>query len=267
MRCSMKNGIFEIVEEGKITFHVTVDKRQSHADIELFKQLIENSSYEVVQHRRLTVKQMRTIWLICSDYAFFTGYTREDMREMLVSEFCARNDIPEFSISPMKSNACDVSTANDLIQFILDHALSNGFYLVIADREEDRETYKFDGRNIPDIYRHVMHNFLNRTCCICGDKADLHHEPPIGSLQYQNDDGMQTGFLPLCRKHHTERHNIPASEFLERYHIQPIKLTENLLIYLCSADIYPNQFAKFRRDYKQTIQEAKEILKKGADLI
>ena len=34
--------------------------------------------------------------------------------------------------------------------------------------------------------------------------------------------------LPLCREHHTEAHTSGKSEFLEKYHLQAVKLDKEL---------------------------------------
>lgn len=44
-----------------------------------------------------------------------------------------------------------------------------------------------------------------------------HHEPPRGTGNNSGDADT----VPLCTKHHTERHSMPAAEFWSRYGLDP----------------------------------------------
>ena len=93
---------------------------------------------------------------------------------------------------------------------------------------------------------------MNKTCAICGAtteqrEIDLHHWDSVNSIGgYEHDDGLKTRFISLCREHHTEFHNIEANAFSEKYHIDGVWLSENIVKKLKQDKIYPNHFKAFK---------------------
>lgn len=251
----MKSGYFEL-EKGRLKLFMNVGNLPKIEEIEKMKKLIKSYELVIVPQKKLSMKQMKTLWVLFTEYSFHTGYTKEDMKDLLINEFCARKDIPLFSISPLKENCCDFDNGNEFITFVLTHALDNGYYIAIRDEEGKIET-----GSIPDIYKFIMKCLLEKRCSVCGAGADLHHTPALG-IGYEYDDGMITKFLPLCRIHHSEAHTIGLKEFEELYHLEPVKLSYNLLIHLTAKEIYPAHFQKFRAENKEEIKNAKYILKK-----
>ena len=80
-----------------------------------------------------------------------------------------------------------------------------------------------------DIPRYVWACAINRKCCVCGKKAECHHEPPIGmgaNRKTMSHKGL--GMLPLCRRHHNEIHSIGAKEFLRRYMLETVAIDRRL---------------------------------------
>lgn len=79
---------------------------------------------------------------------------------------------------------------------------------------------------LPDDYAMVMRCCKHRKCIICLNHADIDHT--FGLVGIGRDrrtvDNSKSYFLPLCRKHHQERHNLGAKNFLNKYHIKPVKL-------------------------------------------
>ena len=80
-----------------------------------------------------------------------------------------------------------------------------------------------------DIERYIYACLMNKKCCICGKKADLHHVSQIGA-GYSRETKPQLGALvmPLCRVHHTEYHTIGRTAFENRYHTVPVPMTERI---------------------------------------
>lgn len=78
---------------------------------------------------------------------------------------------------------------------------------------------------VDDIGDYVYACLVNKKCCICGKKADLHHNPPIGAgadRETMNHIGLMAE--PLCRTHHMEAHGIGLKTFDEKYHIEPVEI-------------------------------------------
>lgn len=251
----MKTGYFEL-EKGKLRLFMNVGVLPRMEEVEKMQDLIKKSEIIVVPQRKLSLKQMKTLWVLFTEYGFYTGYTKEETKDQLIQEFCRRKDIPLFSISPLKNDSCDGDIANELITFTLTHALDNGYYIAIRDEEG-----KVDTGSIPDLYTFTMKNLLEKKCVICGAEADLHHTPALG-IGYEHDNGMITKFLPLCRTHHSEAHTRGLKEFEELYHLEPVKMSYNLLIYLTAKSVYPAHFQKFRAENREEIKNARKIIKK-----
>ena len=72
---------------------------------------------------------------------------------------------------------------------------------------------------VDDVNDYVYHCLINKKCCICGKKADLHHVDAVGMGRDRTEIvhlGMRA--LPLCREHHTEAHTRGDKAFVELYH-------------------------------------------------
>lgn len=72
---------------------------------------------------------------------------------------------------------------------------------------------------------------MNKLCTVCGrPQSDLAHFGAVGMGRNRKTiDHTQSKFLTLCRKHHSEQHNIGEKSFLDKYKLTPINLSaENL---------------------------------------
>lgn len=80
-----------------------------------------------------------------------------------------------------------------------------------------------------DIERYIYACLMNKKCCICGKKADLHHVDQVG-MGYSRETKPQLGarVLPLCRVHHTEYHTLGKTEFENRYHVVPVPMDRRI---------------------------------------
>ena len=80
-----------------------------------------------------------------------------------------------------------------------------------------------------DIERYIYACLMNKKCCICGKKADLHHVDQVG-MGYNRETKPQLGalVLPLCREHHREYHSIGRTAFEQKYIVKPIPMTERI---------------------------------------
>ena len=136
----------------------------------------------------------------------------------------------------LQLNMMSQEEANNFITWLFDFFLDKN----IPMREEIAQLYA-EQQNDKYIYSLLK----NKKCAICGKQADLHHSPALG-VPYSQDDGKQTGFLPLCRTHHTEAHNIGLKTFEKKYHINPIWLNNNEIKIL--KEIYKNHFKAFKGD-------------------
>lgn len=212
--------------------------------------VLKQSTWEVEPVQRLSLDQMKMIFALCRDYSEILGYEAEELRELLKAEFCIKNCVEDFSCSPYKRNAATMKVATEFIQFIIEHALNlTGCTLKVVEGHGKNRIVRSAREIVPDIRKYVIACMRNKVCCVCGAKLendimiDLHHSPALG-VPYEQDDGKQTGFMSLCREHHTMAHNIGLKEFENYYHLQPVWLSDNLIIEL--KKIYTNHFKAFK---------------------
>ncbi len=66
----------------------------------------------------LTLKQMRTIFGLCTEIAKKFGIDREEAREALKLNFCEIKNIPYFSCSPYEFDALGYYDAIDFIEYL-----------------------------------------------------------------------------------------------------------------------------------------------------
>ena len=220
--------------------------------------VLKQSTWEVEPVQRLSLDQMKMIFALCRDYSEIIGYEPEELRELLKAEFCIKNCIEDFSCSPYKRNAATMKVATEFIQFIIEHALNlTGCTLKVVEGHGKNRVIRSAREIVPDIRKYVIACLMNKTCAICGAtteqrEIDLHHWDSVNSIGgYEHDDGLKTRFISLCREHHTEFHNIEAKAFSEKYHIDGVWLSENMVKKLKQDKIYPHHFKAYKLEREE----------------
>lgn len=161
-----------------------------------------------IDSRPLSDKQRRACYALLREISDYTGMSQERTKEMMKIKFLA-DELQEtadkiFSLSnaPM-SLVC--AFQRFLVRFILDWDIPCNFPLL---------------NFVDDINDYVYTCLVNRKCCVCGARADLHHVDHVGMGRNRNEivhEGMKA--LPLCREHHTEVHAIGQDSFKQKYHL------------------------------------------------
>lgn len=126
--------------------------------------------------------------------------------------------------------------ANRFIEYLFSLALDNNVPLrkeiATLYAEEQNESYVFT-------------MLLKRKCAICGERADLDHWDNVAQIGgYEHDTGLQLRYLPLCRKHHAEKHNIGRTAFENKYNVEGIYLDEHKVKIL--KKVYRGHFKAFK---------------------
>jgi hypothetical protein len=114
----------------------------------------------------------------------------------------------------------DESTAREFINYLIDFIIKNDIPTAVPLLE-----------NCEDIAKYIYACAANRKCCVCGKPADIHHceGSRIGMGNDRNEvHHLGREVLPLCRVHHDAVHQHGEAAFIEKYHLQPIKLDEAL---------------------------------------
>lgn len=184
-----------------------------------------------IDSRPLSDKQRRACYALLREISDYTGMSQERTKELMKIKFLA-DELQEtadriFSLSnaPM-SLVC--AFQRFLVRFILDWDIPCNFPLL---------------NFVDDVQDYVYTCLVNKKCCVCGARADLHHVDHVGMGRNRNEiihEGMKA--LPLCREHHTEAHTIGQDSFQQKYH-----LTDGIEVDKTIAKIYK---LKARKDEK-----------------
>ena len=200
---------------------------------------------KVIPVKRLSKAQNGLIHVLLKQFGEELGWTMQDMKEYQKEQFALSRDLEKFSTAN-----CDMEMANDFIAFIIEQALENEINLYVLNKHDNR--YKSILKVDKTTERYVIACLRAKTCAICGRKgSDLHHWNTIASAvgTYENDDGLKTPFMSLCRIHHNEFHDKGQKEFEEKYHIEGVWLNPQLVYELLG--VYPNHFKLFRKRLKE----------------
>ena len=216
---------------------------------EKLEEYLNHLSIKVIPVKKLSQAQNGLIHVLLKQFGDEIGYTLIEIKELMKEQFAISTDRLDFSTAK-----CDMETANEFISFIIEQALELGINLYILGRHDKRYKHILEIDNITQ--RYVIACLRKRVCCICGKEhneyntVDLEHYDNVNEIGgYEFDTGLETRFLSLCRHHHTEIHNIPKKEFLEKYHLEPVYLNERLVYELLG--VYPNHFKLFRKRLKE----------------
>ncbi|WP_179395025.1 putative HNHc nuclease [Lacticaseibacillus absianus] len=212
------NGDIESIQGDVITVRVTQPEGVNTLRV---RQLADgrkpSAAVEIEDGRSISPDQRRKIWALIGDYADYTGYDPIEMEAWVKVYYMADTGRDYFSIS-----SCSMSQASDFLNYVI----SFGFKYEIPWKLKHMD-------EIPSAYPLMMQCLKHRMCVICGKHADIDHEPPIGSGRDRTQiDNRRYKFFPLCRTHHSLRHEMGIDAFMDFYHIKPVKLDEETLISL-----------------------------------
>lgn len=180
----------------------------------LIKQEITECEIRLDDGRTISADQRKKIYATIRDIADWSGHVPEFLKEFFKYDFIAKTGAEYFSLSD-----CDMTTAREFLNHILEFCIENR--VPLTERLLERS---------PDIGRAIYYCLANSVCCICGDKADIHHVDAVGMGRDRKaivHEDMQA--LPLCRVHHGECHNMGYPDFCKKYHVFAIRLDK----YLC----------------------------------
>lgn len=182
---------------------------------------IDNLSDEVtvVWHdsRHITNEQRRKAWALMTEIAVYQGQSKEETYNEQKTIFSMKHlEILQDGLYRLSGST--VTMARAFIQMLIDTILEYG----IPTKEP---LYGL----CDDIPRYVYACAMNKKCCVCGRKTELHHVQKIGMGRNRREiDHIGMLALPLCRDHHDEAHRIGETAFQEKYHLEPITIDERI---------------------------------------
>lgn len=179
----------------------------------LAKQQITECEVRLDDGRTISEDQRKCIYATFRDIANYTGHHPDEIKALAKYDYIGRTGCEYFSLSD-----CSVTRARDFLEYLIEFCLWQN--IPTKDSLLDRS---------PEIARYIYFCMLHKKCCITGKKATLHHVDAVGMGRDRKDIihlGMYV--LPLSAKMHAEAHTIGRETFCEKYHVEPIKLNEEL---------------------------------------
>lgn len=155
-----------------------------------------------------TLRQMQLSYLI--------DISPEAVRRQLTEHYCMLQSIDIFSLASHTQCTVDMTTARDFIDWLVELCVIHG--IPCQDTLLNR---------CEDIGRYLYACVMNRRCCICGKKADIHEVDHVGSGRNRrkiSHSGQRV--QPLCRIHHNEVGNMGQKSFDEKYHLDFVRLDD-----------------------------------------
>jgi hypothetical protein len=173
--------------------------------------------------RKISPQQRRMIYALIADIADFVHGERkraeviEDTKTMMKWEFIlSRMEAQERRLFSLSN--CDMTTAREFITFLVDFIIKYGI-----------PTEKPLIENAEDIGAYIYSCLVNKRCACCGRPCDLHHVQSVGSQGYRDKiNHLGLLCLPLCREHHTDLHKMGDKDFMQEWHLEPVKIDEKI---------------------------------------
>lgn len=167
----------------------------------------------VQDSRLITPDQRKKIYALINDLCDYTG----DLPEYWKIRFKFAVEMT-FKVKPFSLSNCSVTVGNYMILTILNFMFENDIPF---------KTKVWD--SIPDDFPKQALALKQKRCVICGRKADIDHFDTVG-MGRNREKIVHVGLhiMTLCRVHHTERHKIGVLDFVQRYHLRPIKVTPEI---------------------------------------
>ena len=210
--------IVEILEDGRAVINATLPNI-FHALDRKYRQV------EIIlpDGRHISPQQRRMIYAHIGDIAeWVDGYrnaeTIEDAKQMAKWDFVlTRMESQERRLFSLSS--CDMTTASAFISYLIDFIIKHGI-----------PTKKPLIDNCEDIGAYVYSCLINKRCACCGRPADLHHVDTVGANGGNRDKINHLGLraLPLCREHHTDLHKAGDKDFMQTWHLKPVKIDDKI---------------------------------------
>lgn len=169
--------------------------------------------------RHISAIQRRKVYAILNEIAAYAGDDTESTKTTMKFDFLM-NRFQGIQRKMFSLSSVDMNTASEFIDYLIEFCVKNDIPTRIPLIE-----------NCSDISKYIYACIANRKCCVCGKPADVHHcEGSRIGIGNNREEVHHLGreVLPLCRVHHDEAHLGSESEFIEKYHLQKVKLDENL---------------------------------------
>lgn len=172
-------------------------------------QLLDNGypldvNIEVVDGKKITVKQRKKIFALLNDIYLFTGQPQEDLRQQFQFYLEMIKGYERISLTDTTRRI-----ASELIEVILAWVFQHDIPLNYKTSDLMKQDQTF-------LYLATVH----RKCVICGKHAELAHYHAVGRGRNRRKiDHTDNRVLALCHSHHREQHDMGMDSFNAKYHL------------------------------------------------
>lgn len=168
---------------------------------------------KIADNRKISPEQRKKIFALINDLCSYTGDVPEYWESVFKYQVRETFGVDEFSLSD-----CSVTVANYMILVVLNFMF-----------EEDIPFKTKTWDSLPDEFPKQMLCLKNKRCVLCGKPADIAHYHAVGAGRNRNKiNHVGNYIMTLCRDHHVMQHQIGVKSFFMKYHIKPIKVTEDI---------------------------------------
>lgn len=197
------DGTVTDYRDGIITIKAPCDDWQL-----MVKREVKKVKVQLLDGRTLSDKQRRACYALIGAIADWSGDDKISMKRILKVEFWTQH-LEDLNDQIFSLSNAPMSQVAEFQRFLVDFIVKNDIPTKwsLLDMADDTGDY---------IYSCLM----NKKCCICGKRGDLHHIDRVGMGRSREEiihEGMEV--LPLCREHHQKAHEMGDREFMNLYHI------------------------------------------------
>ena len=199
----------------------TLEKYHASGQQQVVSLIASDENGVSAQQRKFAFALLHDIW-----WSQVGGYwieTPETVKQHFYAmyEYYNSLDFGEFSLSAAKGTKTDT---NQFINMLLDYAAIHDISLSVKPLNELEPQ---------EIARWEYRCLLDKRCVVCGKShTDLAHVDSVGAnggnRQKINHLGLRS--MSLCREHHQEQHKIGIQSFMNKYHLNGIKIDEKIAL-------------------------------------
>lgn len=167
--------------------------------------------------RKMTHNQRKKIFALFEDIQNYSGYEKGTVRDAITQSFEKDTGL---DVPTLKFGGISISVANQLIEYIIKFCFAHRIPFV------DRQYY-LDSDATKILFYYLMH----RKCFVCGaNNAEVAHVEAVGAGRNRKTiDHTKHRLMALCHEHHREQHNTGIKTFMNKYHLQGIRLKHEQL--------------------------------------
>lgn len=164
---------------------------------------------QLIDSRPLSDKQRRSCYAMIREIAVWSGDTTEAIKDALKLDFWC-GELVQMADTLFSLHDAPMSVVAAFQSWL-------ARFIVRNDVPTKRSMLEY----VDDVDDYVYACLINKKCCICGAKAELHHVEAIGMGRDRTEiihEGLEV--LPLCREHHEFGiHMTGKEDFFKTYHL------------------------------------------------